>query len=102
VTIDPAQERYLLELGGFVFPPQRGPSEAMFDGVAERGGGCLTRQSDLAQSLRKRAGAVPFNGTLIGPQPLILIRGFVGGILSVRSIIIAGVNDVQGCSVRSA
>ena len=42
VTIDPAQERYLSELGGFVFPCNEAAFEAMFDGVAERGGGGLT------------------------------------------------------------
>jgi len=64
VTIDP-QERYLSELGGFVFPCNEAAFEAMLDGVADRGGGGL-RQSELGASLRKRAGAVPFNGTLIG------------------------------------
>jgi len=42
VTIDPAQERYLSELGGFVFPCNEAAFEAMLDGVAERGGGGLT------------------------------------------------------------
>jgi hypothetical protein len=42
VTIDPAQEQYLSELGGFVFPCNEAAFEAMLDGVAERGGGGLT------------------------------------------------------------
>ncbi len=61
----PPKSGTYLSLAALFSPAMRPAFEAILDGVADRGGGGL-RQSELGASLRKRAGAVPFNGTLIG------------------------------------